>query len=100
MGYNTGMIKYFFGVILFNAFPMYIFGSGIMTSWQFAKTFIAERSFDAAVGFAIEYYISELTPFPLNEFLTASGFEEVVVSIGLAVLLGAVVASIRWRSNV
>jgi hypothetical protein len=55
---------------------------------------------DAALSVAIDYYIAKLTPFPLNEFLTASGFEEVVVRIGFAVLIGAVVASVKWRAAV
>lgn len=100
MGYNTGMIKYFVGVLLFNAFPMYVFGSGILTSWQFTKALAVERSMEAAASFAFEYYVAELTPFPLNEFLTASGFEEVVMSIGLAVVVGAAVASLKWRVKV
>lgn len=100
MGNNIGMLKYFIGVLLFNAFPMYVFGSGLMTSWQFVKTLVFERSMDAAVQFAFEYYSSKLTPFPLNEFLTASGFEEVVTSIGTAVVVGAIIASIKWRANV
>lgn len=100
MGYNIGMIKYFFGVVLLNAFPMYVFGSGLLTSWQFAKTLVLERSVNAAAQLTLEYFISELTPFPLNEFLTAGGFEEVVTSITIAVLVGATVASLRWRKNV
>ena len=100
MGYNTGMVKYFVGVVLLNTFPMYVFGSGIMTGWQFFQAFVAERSAEAALAFAIDYYISKLTPFPVNEFLTASGFEEVVVNIMIAVLVGAAVASVKWRANV
>lgn len=100
MGYNTGMVKYFVGVLLLNALPMYVFGSGILTGWQFAKTFVVERSLEAAATFAFEYYVAELTPFPLNEFLTAGGFEQAVTSIGLAVVVGAVVASLKWRARV
>lgn len=94
------MLKYFIGVVLFNAFPMYVFGSGIMTGWQFLKTLTVERSIDAALTFAFEYFVDKLTPFPINEFLTASGFQEVTVSIGIAILVGAVVASVKWRANV
>lgn len=79
---------------------MYVFGSGFMTSWQFVKTIVFERSMDAAVQFAFEYYATKLTPFPLNEFLTAGGFEEVVSNIGTAVVVGALIASIKWRANV
>lgn len=100
MGYNTGMVKYFVGVLLLNAFPMYVFGSGILTSWEFTKTLVLERSVEAAATFAFDYYVAELTPFPLNEFLTAGGFEEALTSIGIAVVLGAAVASVKWRASV
>jgi len=100
MGYNTGMVKYFVGVLLLNAFPMYVFGSGILTSWQFVKALAVEQTMEAAAAFAFEYYVAELTPFPLNEFLTANGFREAVLSIGLAVLVGSFVASLKWRARV
>lgn len=100
MGYNTGMVKYFVGVILFNTFPMYVFGSGILTGWEFLNAFAVKQSVDAALSVAIDYYIAKLTPFPLDEFFTASGFEEVLISIAFAVLIGAAVASVKWRAAV
>jgi len=100
MGYNSGMVKYFVGVVLLNTFPMYVFGSGLLTIWEFLNAFAVRQSVDAALSVAFEYYIGKLTPFPLDEFLTASGFEEVVMSIGLAVVIGAAVASVKWRAAV
>jgi hypothetical protein len=100
MGYNWGMVKYFFGVILLNMFPMYVFGSGILTSWEFLNAFAVKQSVDAAISVATDYYIAKLTPFPLDEFLTVPGFEEVVMSIGLAVVVGSAVASVKWRAGV
>lgn len=94
------MVNYFVGVVLLNTFPMYIYGSGLMTGWQFIKVFAVEHTVEAAATFAVNYFISKLTPFPLNEFLTASGFSEVSVSIGIAVLVGSVVASVKWRAAV
>ncbi|QSX00998.1 hypothetical protein [Haloterrigena alkaliphila] len=100
MSKNSGMIKYGLGNILFNAFPMYIFGSGILTALEFFQAVTVYRDAAYAVRVAANYYISKLTPFPLNEFLTAAGFSEVGLNVGLAVVIGAVVASIKWRRNV
>lgn len=61
MGYNWGMVKYFFGVILLNTFPMYVFGSGILTSWEFLNAFAVKQSVDAAISVATDYYIAKLT---------------------------------------
>lgn len=100
MSKNTGMIKYGFGNVLFNAFPMYIFGSGILIALEFVQAVTVYGDAAYAARVAANYYISKLTPFPLNEFLTASGFTEVGLNVGLAVVIGAVVASIKWRKNV
>jgi len=100
MGYNEGMVKYFFGVIVMNTFPMYVYGSGLMTGWEFLNVFVAQQSFDAALSFAADYYISKLTPFPLDEFLTSGGFEEVLANVFVAVIVGAAVASLKWRNAV
>jgi hypothetical protein len=94
------MVNYFVGVVLRNTFPMYVFGSGILTGWEFLNALAVKQSVDAALSVAIDYYISKLTPFPLNEFLTATGFEDVVMNIGFAVLFGAAVASVKWRTAV
>lgn len=100
MGHNTGMFKYFFGVVLANTFPMYVFGSGILTGWEFLNVLAVEQSVDAAVAFATDYYIASLTPFPLDEFLTASGSADVLTNIVFAVFIGAGVASLKWRAAV
>lgn len=99
MGRETATIKYAIGSVFGNAFPMYVFGSGIMTTWKFLLGLVQTRSPEGAFEVALTYYIQKLTPFPLNEFLTADGFREVAVSIGLALALGTVVASYRYRKN-
>lgn len=100
MGKNTGAAKYAFGNLLFNAFPMYLFGSSLITGWQFFAALLRTQSVESAVGVALRYYVAKLTPFPLNEFLTASGFQEVTVNIAVALAVGLVVATARWRRNV
>lgn len=99
MGQNTATIKYAIGSTFGNAFPMYLFGSGILTLFQFAKGLLQTHTVAGALEIAITYYFSKLTPFPLNEFLTASGFREVAVNITIALGLGVVLASYRYRKN-
>jgi len=99
MGRNTATINYAIGSLLGNAFPMYLFGSGILTTGNFVVGLFQTQSLERALRVAFNYYISKLTPFPLNEFLTASGFAEVAVNISIALGLGLVIASYRYRKN-
>lgn len=99
MGRNTATINYGVGSLLGNTLNMYIFGSAILTSLNFVIGLLQTRSLDGAFRVAVEYYISKLTPFPLNEFLTAGGFEEVLVNVLIALGVGVVVASYRYRKN-
>lgn len=99
MGRNTATIKYALGSLIGNAFPMYLFGSGILTTGNFLIGLFQTQSVEGALQVALNYYISKLTPFPLDEFLTASGSQEVVLNISVALILGIVVASFRYRKN-
>lgn len=99
MGRNIATIKYGVGSIFGNAFPMYLFGSGILTALHFLMGLVRTQTVEGAIEVALNYYISKLTPFPLNEFLTASGFSEVAANITIALGVGVVVASYRYRKN-
>lgn len=78
---------------------MYLFGSAILTGIHFWIGRITSQSVEGAIRVAIEFFVAKLTPFPLDEFLTASGFAEVVVNITIALLLGLIVASYKYRRN-
>lgn len=99
MGKNQATINYGVGSVFGNPFNMYLFGSSILTSLHFLGGLITTRSFDSAVIVAMNYFISRLTPFPLNEFLTAEGFTQVMFNVVFALALGVVVASYRYRKN-
>jgi hypothetical protein len=99
MGRNTATINYGLGSLVGNTFNMYLFGSGILTLLNFFWGLATTQSFEGAFGIAVNYYISKLTPFPLNEFLTANGFTEVAVNVSIALLLGIAVASYKYRKN-
>jgi hypothetical protein len=99
MGRNTATINYGLGSLIGNTFNMYLFGSAILTSVNFLGGLITTQTLDGAVMIALNYYIAKLTPFPLDEFLTANGFGEVFVNISIAVFLGVIIASLRYRKN-
>lgn len=99
MGRNTATINYGIGSLFGNTFNMYLFGSAILTGINFWMGLITTQSIKGAFRVAIEYFIAKLTPFPLDEFLTASGFGEVVVNVAIALLLGLIVASYKYRKN-
>lgn len=99
MGRNTATINYGIGSAFGNTFNMYLFGSGILTFLNFLGGLVTTQTFGGAVTVAINYYISKLTPFPLNEFLTANGFTEVMVNVMIALGIGVFVASYRYRKN-
>lgn len=99
MGRNTATINYGLGSLIGNTFNMYLFGSGILTLLNFFWGLVTTQSFEGALGVAANYYVSKLTPFPLNEFLTANGFTEVAVNVSIALFLGIGVASYKFRKN-
>jgi hypothetical protein len=99
MGRNSATIKYGIGSLLGNSFNMYLFGSGILTFLQFILGAARTRDIEQGLRIALDYYVAKLTPFPWNEFLTASGFREVLFNISLALCIGVVVASYRYRKN-
>jgi hypothetical protein len=96
MGRHTGAVNYLIGNILYNTFPMYIFGSGIMSTRVFLRNFIESKSISEAVGVALQYYVTKLTPFPINEFLSAGGIYQVILNIAVATAIGAFVSSFKW----
>ena len=99
MGRNTATINYAVGSLIGNTFNMYLCGGAILTSLNFLLGLAATGTIAGAVRVAKDYFVSKLTPFPLNEFLTAGGFEEVAINIGIAVLIGLVVSSANYWRN-
>ena len=99
MGRNTATINYGIGSLFGNTFNMYVFGSAILTSLNFLLGLVTTQSLDGAVTVAIDYYVAKLTPFPLNEFLTANGFSDVALNVLVALVIGVVVASYKYREN-
>ncbi|MEZ3118185.1 hypothetical protein RYH80_19910 [Halobaculum sp. MBLA0147] len=97
---DTGAVNYFIGNLLYNTFPMYVFGSTALTGYNFLQNLLRSDTVEEALAAALEYYVAKLTPFPLNEFLTANGFKEVVLNVSLATVIGLLWATYRWRTNV
>jgi len=96
---NTATINYGIGSLFGNTFNMYVFGSAILTTLNFLIGLLQTQTFEGALTVALNYYISKLTPFPLNEFLTAGGFWEVAFNVSIALGLGLFVAMYRYQKN-
>ncbi|WP_049980246.1 hypothetical protein [Halolamina rubra] len=96
---NTATINYGIGSLFGNTFNMYVFGSAILTTLNFLLGLLQTQTFEGALNVAINYYISKLTPFPINEFLAAGGFWEVMFNVSIALGLGLLVAMYRYRKN-
>lgn len=99
MDRNTATIKYASGSLTGNTFNMYLCGSALLTTLNFFLGLAATGTIAGAVQVAINYFVSKLTPFPLDEFLTAGGFEEVLVNIGIAVAVGLLASSFNYWRN-
>ena len=99
MGRNTATINYALGSLVGNTFNMYLYGSGILTLLNFLLGLVETHSVAGGVRVALNYFIAKLTPFPLNEFLTAPGFREVAGNVVIALVIGVFVASFKYRGN-
>jgi len=97
---NTAAVNYGIGSLFGNTFNMYLYGSGLLTMLNFLKGLVVTQSIEGAIEVAITYFISKLTPFPLNEFLTAAGFTDVAANITVALFLGVIVASYNYRTAI
>ena len=99
MGRNTATINYAVGSLGGNTFNMYLCGSALLTLLNFVFGLVETGTITGAIQVALNYFISKLTPFPLNEFLTAGGFEEVIVNIAFAIVVGLAVSSLNYWRN-
>lgn len=99
MGRNTATINYAVGSLGGNTFNMYLCGSALLTTLNFLIGLAETGSISGAIQVALNYFVSKLTPFPLNEFLTAGGFEEVAVNIVFAIAVGLVFSSFNYWRN-
>ena len=79
-GYERGAFNYFTGSLTGNPVAMYIYGAGLLALWN-AYVEVIAGSFIMA---SIDYFFTK--------YLPPSSVEQVVVQL----LLGAVVASVKW----
>jgi hypothetical protein len=97
---KTAAVNYGIGSLFGNTFNVYLYGSGLLTSLNFLEGLVGTRSIEGAFELAITYFISKLTPFPLNECLTGAGFTDVAANITVALFLGVLVASFKYRTAI
>jgi hypothetical protein len=95
----SATVNYVIGSIFGNTVKMYVYGSGILTFWNFILGLLQTGSMSGAIRVAVEYFITKFTPFPLNEFFAAGGMVEFLFNIGLAVVVGACLAGLKYQIN-
>lgn len=99
MGRNTATINYALGSLGGNTVNMYLCGSAVLTTLNLITGFNQTGTVEGAVRVAMNYFVAKLTPFPINEFLTAGGFWEVCANIALAIVTGVVFSSFNYWQN-
>ena len=99
MGRNTGLIKYVVKSPVKNSLPMYLYGSAIMSLYNLIISLSNSNTLETAIEETFEYYVLELTPFPLDVFLTWSGFLDIAINVTIAIVIGSVIASMKWRKS-
>ena len=98
-GRNTATINYAAGSLTGNTFNTYLCGSAMLTTMNFFLGLYQTGTIEGAIHVAWNYFVSKLTPFPINEFLTAGGFEEVAINVAVAIAIGLAVSSFNYWQN-
>lgn len=99
MGRNTATLNYLKGSLMGNTFNMYLCGSAALTLLTFLLGLVSTGTIEGAVNSAVEFFISKLTPFPLNELLVAGGIEELAVNVAIAIGVGLLISSFNYWRN-
>jgi len=79
-GYERGMVNYFTGSLTGNPVAMYIYGAGLLALWN---------AYVETVGGS---FIMATVDYLVTKYLPPTSVEQVVVQL----MLGAVVASVKW----
>lgn len=78
---------------------MYIYGGSILSLLSLVVGLIGSGSLSAAVEVVINFYISRLVPWPVDQLLLAETWFELIVSHGVTVGVGQLVASTKWWAS-
>jgi hypothetical protein len=79
---------------------MYIYGGTVLSLLTFAAGLLASGSVNTAINVVIDFYISRVVPWPLDEILLAETLVELVISHAVTISVGLFVATSKWWKNV
>jgi len=99
---NRGAVKYAGGMATSRVglVNMYIYGGTVLSLATFALGLLASGSVEAALNAVMEFYISRVVPWPLDELLLAETLVELAISHGITIGVGLFVATSKWWKNV
>jgi hypothetical protein len=95
---NRGAVNYAAGTATSKAglVNMYIHGGAILSLLTLLLGLVTAGTLDAAVQVWWEFYMTKVLPWPVNEFLTATGITDLVVSHVITIGVGLLSATSKW----
>lgn len=92
-------MNYATGSITGNTFNIYLHGTAIISLITLFFGLLASGSLESAVQVVLDFYITKLLPWPLDELYLAQTIAELVISHGITVGVGTVSATFNyWRA--
>lgn len=91
-------VNYATGSILGNTFNIYLHGTAIISLFTLFVGLLASGSLETAIRVVIDFYITKLLPWPLDEAYIAQTIAEFIISHVITVAVGTVSATFNyWR---
>lgn len=78
---------------------MYIYGGSVLSLLTLIAGLIGSGSLDTAIQVVIDFYIARLILWPIDQLLLAETWVELVISHGVTVSVGQLVASTKWWAS-
>lgn len=79
---------------------MYIHGGTVLSLLTFSVGLLSSGSVNTAFEVLIEFYISRMVLWPIDEIVLAETLVELVISHAVTVSVGLFVATSKWWKNV
>lgn len=95
---NRGAIKYALGMAgsQIGLTNMYIHGGSILSLVTFGFGLLSVGSIEGAVHLWIDFYVTKLLPWPIDELLAAQTITELMISHIITISVGLASATSKW----
>jgi hypothetical protein len=99
MGRNTGAVNYALGSLIGNTFNIYLHGVAVLSGLTFLFGLITSGNIGEAITVVMDFYISKLLPWPLDEIYLAQTLNDLIISHVITVGVGVSSATFRWWTS-